>query len=231
MLHLTMAEKHVCKYCNKEFRKMSTLSAHLCEPKRRWQQEKDTGVQLGFRAWLRFYELTQTSSKVKTYADFVSSSYYSAFVKFGQVMVQYRVVNAAAFIDYVIKNNLKLDTWTKDAVYDKFLFEYLRKEHPNDALERSFNEMQRWADETNNSFGDCFRNASPNKVCQMIVNGRISPWVLYNSKSGVEMLDRLNEEQIGMIYKFIDPDFWPSKFKDYIADTEYVKEACKLGGV
>lgn len=226
-----MDDSYVCKYCGKSFRRESTLAAHMCEPKRRWQQEKETGVQLGFRAWLRFYELSQGSAKTKTYADFVESTYYSAFVKFGQVMVQLRAVNPAAFTDHVIKSNKKLDHWTKDAVYDEYLFEYLRKEHPNDALERSFMEMQRWADETGDSFNNCFRKAAPNKICQMITNGRISPWVLFNSSSGVDFLDTLNEEQIAMIYRYIDPDFWPRKFKDYVADTEYIKEACRLGGV
>ena len=39
-----------CKYCEKTYRKESTLFAHLCEQKRRWQQEKETGVQLGLKA-------------------------------------------------------------------------------------------------------------------------------------------------------------------------------------
>ena len=71
-----MTESYACRYCKKEFRKESTLAAHLCEPKRRWQQEKETGVQLGFRAYLRFFEITQGSAKLKTYGDFVASPYY-----------------------------------------------------------------------------------------------------------------------------------------------------------
>ena len=49
---MKLETKISCKYCNKEFRKESTLAAHLCESKRRWQQEKETGVQLGLRAYL-----------------------------------------------------------------------------------------------------------------------------------------------------------------------------------
>ena len=59
-----------CRYCEKDFSKESTLAVHLCEPKRRWQQEKETGVQLGLRAYLRFYEITQGSAKLKSYDDF-----------------------------------------------------------------------------------------------------------------------------------------------------------------
>jgi hypothetical protein len=107
----------------------------------------------------------------------------------------------------------------------------LRKEHPDDALSRSFTEMQRWADETESDFSDFFRKCSPNKICQMIVNGRLSPWVVFNCTGGVAMLENLSEEQITMVYQYIDPEFWQRKFKDYVADTELIKEACQMGNL
>ena len=94
-----------CKYCDKEFRRESTLAAHLCENKRRWQQEKEIGVQFGLQAYLRFYEMTQGSAKLKSYEDFVKSPYYVAFVKFGRHMVSIRAVNPRMFIDWVIKKD------------------------------------------------------------------------------------------------------------------------------
>ena len=117
-----------CRYCGKEYRKESTLAAHLCENKRRWQQEKEVGVQFGLQAYLRFYEMTQGSAKLKSYSDFVDSPYYSAFVKFGRHMVAIRAVNPRMFIDYVIKENKKLDHWCHERVYLEYLKQYMRKE-------------------------------------------------------------------------------------------------------
>ena len=67
---------YTCKYCNKTFSKESILAVHACEPKRRAQQQSDPAVQIGFRAYLRFYETTQGSAKLKTYEDFSSSQFY-----------------------------------------------------------------------------------------------------------------------------------------------------------
>jgi hypothetical protein len=220
-----------CKYCGKSFRKESTLAAHLCEPKRRWQQEKETGVQLGLQAYLKFFEMTQGSAKSKSYTDFVASPYYSAFVKFGQYLVQIRAIAVPKFIEWIIKNNKKLDQWTKEAFYDEWLHEYLRKEHPNDALERSFTEMQKWADANNKNFNDIFREGSPSKICNMIQNGRISPWIIYNCDSGIDFLSNLNSEQIAMVFKFIEPVFWQRKLKDYLGDTEFIKSVLEQAGV
>jgi len=216
-----------CRYCEKEFRKESSLAVHLCEVKRRWQQERETGVQFGLQAYLRFYEMTQGSAKMKSYSDFVASPYYRAFVKFGRHMVAIRAVNPKAFIDWVIKENKKLDHWCYEKVYLEYLKQYMRKEAVQDALERALKEMQDYADEVGefrNGFSDYFRFGNANRICHHIANGRISPWIVYNCTSGVEFLDQLNEDQIGIVLPWIDPEYWQRKFKDYVADTEWIKE-------
>ena len=223
-----------CKYCKKEFKKESTLAAHLCEPKRRYQQQNETGVQLGFKAYLRFYELTQGSAKLKTYEDFVASPYYMAFVKFGRYLVAIRCINTGSFIDWLLKNNKKIDYWTKEAFYLEWMREYLKKENVKDALERALKEMQDLADDDaklNGEFNNYFRQANSNRICQHIANGRISPWIVFNCTSGVEFLETLNEEQLSMIIEWIDPDYWQRKFTDYMADTEWTKHILKQAGL
>ena len=219
-----------CRYCEKEFRKESSLAVHLCEQKRRWQEERETGVQFGLQAYLRFYEMTQGSAKMKNYIDFVASPYYRAFVKFGRHMVAIRAVNPRAFIDWVIKENKKLDHWCHEKVYLEYLKQYMRKEAVQDALERALKEMQDYADELGefkNGFSDYFRFGHANRICHHIANGRVSPWIVFNCASGVEFLDQLNEDQIGIVLPWRDPEYWQRKFKDYVADTEWIKEILK----
>jgi hypothetical protein len=228
------SQTYKCKYCNKEFRRESTLAAHLCEPKRRHQQQSETGVQWGYKAYLRFFEFSQGSAKLKTYDDFSSSPYYNAFVKFGRYSVSIRCINFTSFTDWLLKNNKKLDYWCKDSLYDEWLYEYLKKEQPQDALERALKEMQEYADtrpDLKNGYRDYFKYANANRICQHICSGRISPWVIFNSSTGVEFLERLDETQIGIIIKYIDPDFWQKKFIDYVADTEWVKDILQKAGL
>jgi len=222
-----------CRYCNKEFRKESSLSVHLCEPKRRWQQETDTGVQFGLRAYLRFYEVTQGSAKLKSYADFVTSPYYTAFVKYGQYLVSIRAINSVSFTDWLLKNNKKLDHWCKDALYETWMIDYVRREAPQDALERALQEMQDYTDTDSGiaSFDHYFRYGNTNRICHHISTGRVSPWVIYNCDSGIEWLGDLHEEQVGMVMPYIDPDYWNRKFCDYVADVEWCKQVLTAAGL
>lgn len=223
-----------CRYCNKEFVRESTLTAHLCEKKRRAQQEGETGVQLGFRAYLRFYETTQKSLKQKNYEDFSNSPYYLAFVKFGRYLVSIKAVNTASFTEWLLKNNKKLDYWCKDALYEEWLHEYLKKESTQDALERALKEMTKYAEdnpELKNGFTDYFRYGNSNRICYHISTGRISAWIIYNCASGVAFLDSLREDQVALIMPQIDPDFWQKKFRDYPEDVSWCKEVLAKAGL
>ena len=222
---------YICQYCQNGYRKESTLMAHHCEPKRRALQEKEAGVVLAFTAYIRFYEMTQGSAKFKTYKDFCESSFYNAFVKFGRHMVSIRAINTTRFIEFVIKNNKKLDYWCQDKVYQEYLYDYLRKESVQDALERSIKTMERWAEEKESVFNHYFNYINGNVLAQHIVSGRISSWVIFNCNSGIGALDKLNTEQIEMIFPYIDPDHWNRKFKDYFADTVWVKHILTEAGL
>lgn len=219
-----------CRYCEKNFVKETSLAVHVCEPKRRHQEQNEVGVQLGLQAYLRFYELTQGSARLKTFDDFAKSPYYKAFVKFGRYCVDIRAVNTPRFIEWVVKKNKKIDLWCKDSVYSEYLAEYLRSENISDALIRAVEQSIDWGEKTGNPAQDYLRYGNENAICHAIISGRVSPWILYNCDSGTELLARLNPGQVSMIWSLIDTDFWSKKFLDYSADTEYVRETLKAAG-
>lgn len=185
---------------------------------------------MGLQAYLRFYEITQGSARLKTWDDFARSPYYRAFVKFGRYCVAIRVINIPRFIEWLLKNNKKIDHWCRDSVYAEYLQEHLRQEAATDALARAMEQAIGWSEETNNPDRDYLRFGNSNAICYAVTTGRISAWVLYNCDSGAEFLAALNQEQIAMIWPFIDTDFWQRRFRDYRADAEYVREMLTKAG-
>jgi len=223
--------EHICKYCGQGFVRESTLAVHQCEPKRRDLQRGEKGVIIGFQTWLRFYELTQGSAKLKSYDDFCNNNFYNAFVKFGRHCVAISAINVKQFMDYVLKNQIKIDNWCKDKVYEEYLYTLLRQESSTDALERSIITMQEWAEETGNEFNDYFNKVSANRFVQHILNGRISCWAIYCCDNGIDKVDSLSEEQFNLLSNWIDPQFWTKKLKDYAADTEMTRHILAQAGL
>lgn len=219
-----------CQYCKKDFIKESSLAVHSCEPRRRRMEKDEAGVRLGFHAYIKFYELTQGSAKLKTFDDFADSPYYKAFVKFGRYCVDIKAINTARFTEWVLKQNKKIDHWAKDTVYTEYLLDYLRVESVNDALARAIEFGINWSEDSGHPSHDCLRYGNSNKIVYAVSTGRISPWIIYNCESGQEFLNDLDATQIAMIWPYIDADFWMRKFKDYPADQEYAKDILKKAG-
>ena len=225
-----MTDTYTCKYCERSFRRESTLTAHVCEPKRRAQQEHDPAVKLAFQTYLRFYELTQGSARLKTYSDFASSPFYLAFVKFGRHIRSINAIAPNKFIEWIIRQNKKLDHWCRDAYYEEYLLQHTRHEAVQDALTRTIETAQTWSEENNSQFNHMFNYGNSNKICYHITQGRISAWAVYNSESGVNFLDQLTAEQTSIIYAWIDPEYWQKRFRDYPADTAWVQHMLKEAG-
>jgi hypothetical protein len=221
---------HTCRYCEKGFVKETSLAVHLCEPKRRHQEQSERGVQLGFQAYLRFYEITQGSAKLKTFADFAKSPYYRAFVKFGRYCVDLKAINPARLTEWLLKKNKKIDHWCRDTIYTEYLLDYLQIENVNDALARAIEFSIDWSEQTGNPAHDCLRYGNTNAMVYAVTAGRISPWVLYNCESGQRFLGDLDATQIAMVWAYIDSEIWMKKFGDYIADQEYVKDVLQKAG-
>lgn len=222
--------KHQCNYCSKEFMKESSLLVHLCEPKRRHQERTEVGVQIGLQAYLKFYEISQGSAKFKSFDDFVTSPYYKAFVKFGRHCQSIQAINIPRFTEWLIRNNKKIDHWCRDSVYTEYLLKHVLEENSMDAVSRAIETSIKWQETHGCPAHDYLRYGNKNAISYAITSGKVTGWVLFNCESGQDLLASLNQEQLALIWPWVDPDVWSKKLHDYPADAEYVKSVLKEGG-
>lgn len=215
-----------CKYCGKKFVKEGSLAVHLCEKKKRHDSKGEPGPRIGLQAYQRFYESTQ-NGKLRTFDDFVGSQYYTAFVKFGWFCNRVRPISTRRFIDYVIKQNKKLDHWCSDSLYDEFLSYWLLNEPVEDALERAIMYAVEWSEKYNAPFNDMLRFGNENVLALAVERGRVSPWVIYSCDSGEEMIVRMNEDQRRVIWARINPDIWLPKLEAQKKDWNHAKQVLK----
>jgi len=221
---------NVCEFCKRSFLREKSLFTHLCEKKRRWLSKDERGNQIGFQSFVDFCTKHTASKKIKTYEDFINSPYYLAFVKFGNYCVEINAINVSRYVEWLLRDNIKIDNWTSDSNYNKFLIEYLRYENPFDAISRSVQTCIELAEAENIQFSDMLRYGNVNKICYAITNGKISPWILYQSVSGTQFLDKLNQDHVRMIIEYINPELWALKFKREPDVTREVKDTLKQAG-
>lgn len=218
-----------CEFCARSFIRENTLIKHICETKRRWQDKDKQGNRIGFQSWIQFYS-KNTNKKKKDYMDFAKSAYYTAFVKFGNYCVDANVLNVSRYVNYLLKNQISIDTWNRDSNYTKFVIDYLKAEDPLDAIARSIETTVTLATEDNIQTKDVFRYGNTNKICYEITKGKISPWMLFHSVSGLQFIERLDVTQQKMILDYINPEQWAIKFNKSKTIIKEVKELLHAGG-
>lgn len=224
-------EQHQCSYCGKSFVRASTLAAHNCEPQRRFRQRDEVGVRLGFTCFQKFYNLINPTAATKTYEQFVDSSYYLAFVKFGRYLVEIRAVEPERYCDWLLKNNKKLDHWCRDQHYEEYLLEHLMQEPAAPALERSIETMTQWAEENSARYQDYFKYATVSRICFDIQRGRISAWAVYCSSTGKQFLNNLTDTDLESIWSYIDSDRWTKNFERKHYDFQWAESLFQQAGI
>ena len=151
-------------------------------------------------------------------------------MKFGSYCVDIKALNIPRYVEWLLKEQIKLDDWTSDKVYNRFLCEYLRLEDPFDAIYRGVENCTELAEKDQIQPNDVFRYSNSNRICQYIVNGKISPWMLYQSDSGVHLLETLNQDQVTMITDYINPELWALKFHREPDVVKKIRDTLTLAG-
>ena len=219
---------YVCEYCGTGFTREKTLAVHMCQPKRRFLQRSEKRVQLGLIAFNKFYKLSAGSKRDKTYDEFDKSPYYNAFVKFGSFISNVKPLYPEKYIDHVVTSGVKLDHWCREEMYEQYAINLIKKEGVETALERSVMTMMEWADEQEQApWNHYFKYVSLNRAVWHIKDGKISPWLILNCDSGKEMLSKLNDEQLEIVYPMINPEHWAVRFKRQTSDVQLVKDVAR----
>ena len=229
--NLSASREYSCNYCGKRFAKENTLSAHVCEQKRRHLQKDEKHVILAYQAFVRFYQLSANFKGVKTYDEFCKSPFYNAFVKFGSYLNNVKPLYLEKYIDYIVKSGIKIDKWCQDEIYEKYAIDVIRKEGVETALERSINTMVDWAEKNNSVWNHYFLYATTNRITWDIRDGKVSPWLVLNCKSGKDAISKFTDDQLNMIYAVLDPEHWGIRFKRQPSDVELVKDVVKQAGL
>ena len=234
--HSTDSNKtHLCEFCNRRFAAERTLINHSCEKKRRWFCKDEPSSRLAFMAWARFYELNgglvKNGVKKRSFHEFTNSKYYSAFIKFARQIIDLNALEPSKFIDYVIKNNLPLDKWTHDFVYETYVSDLVKNEEPEAAFARNIELMQQWSQQSGEPWQDFFRKVSPIQAAAWIKNGRLSPWVLYNADSAEALFDRCGPEQLQIIQSNAKIPQWKIRFNKNKESTDWIRATLRQAGI
>jgi hypothetical protein len=184
-----------------------------------------------FMAFNYFYDWSFPRSKPKSEIDFVKSSYYDDFYKFGEYMAAVKINDLKRYTNFLLSKNIPLKYWADEKIYNMYLTNTIKTESSDVAVERSIITMEKWAKANNSNISKYFNMVEPQVVFSHIKRGNLSPWVLYNTTSGKKFVRRLNPIHLETIYDIIDPEYWGRTFESKKSEVNAITTVLKSVGL
>jgi hypothetical protein len=231
---IDLNKPHTCEWCLKSFAKESTLLNHVCEPKRRANNQYLPPVKIAYAAYNLFYEFNGppgSKNKIRTYKEFSASNLYTLFVKFGEWVIENQIQEVEKYIVFCLKSKIKGPRWADLNTYNEFLSETLRSETPEDGLARTLKHIQRWSEDQGADWQDFFRKVNSNVAINWLIQGRISPWMLYNCESAIDLFGRCSDEQLMIIQKVAPMKQWTIRILRNKKQADLIKSVLTEAGM
>ena len=128
--------RYVCQFCKKEFKTENGFNKHMCLKKKRF-------VNFDYNAFTIFlvfcqYSHTKISKDLeKQKLSFINSHFYTNFEKLSNWLLSINSPAPRSYIKWLVLNNIHIDEWLTERAYRLFLYDFLRQEPLEEAIQRS----------------------------------------------------------------------------------------------
>jgi len=220
-----------CNWCHRKYSKETTLASHLCEQRRRWLQKDTPPARLGLEAFLEIQEYFHQNRLTRTEEDFRNSDYYLACMRWGRFVISIKCADPIGYLKWLLKNNVGIDDWSKDELYDYWLQYTVFIEDAWDSVSRSIKSMTEWAEDNGKEFKDYFRQAQTARIITDVRKGFITGWTVLCSESGCAWAESLEQSDLDLVWAWLEAPQWAAKFQQAPDTVRKIKEICAEAGL
>lgn len=204
------SKKIKCEFCNKELQNEDSLIRHNCEKKKRWLKKEEPLYKTGYICFKRFWEISYPRTKQKTYIDFISSRYFSSFIKLADFLVTESFNNIEAYMNFLVKNNIAIGRWCEKTTLENFIENIVYRESIEDSYLKSINYIKQWAEDRESSILGFYLNCPTPELIRLFRAGKISPWIVF-LEEGHKILERFDSDEMDQLSVILDPIKWSKK--------------------
>jgi hypothetical protein len=202
-----------CHYCVRRFTSETVFTRHMCEQKRR---AHEIASPTGQAAWGLFNKwMKQRKFKEQSAAAFVDSRYYRAFLKFANFVVATGISKPQRFIQIMAEANITPDLWCRDACYKMYLDWIDKIEDPFEQVKSSIECLIDIASKEEVDYRTSFEHLGKQRILQLIVQRKLSPWFLLHSTKFQMMLKSMDKEDLKAFNQAINIGAWVDRLEEH----------------
>jgi hypothetical protein len=202
--------KFECKFCGMRFKLENRFMSHRCKQMIRDEQIR---TPLGQTAW-SYYQKWMTSYRraVPSIETFLTSNYYTTFIKFAQFAQKVGLPDVDTFIWYMKEKDIPPVIWINNDIYASYIEFVDKKSDPNKQAQQTIDWLFKLATEFQVDVSEIFDYLNPNDVILMLHRRQISPWILLHSPKFKDFLvNKTTDQEKTIMQAIIRPDYWAEK--------------------
>lgn len=202
--------KFECKFCGTRFKIETRFMSHRCKAMQRDDQIKTPLGQTAwsyYQKWMKSYRRT-----IPSIETFLSSKFYTSFIKFAQFAQKVGLPDIDTFIWYMKEKNIPPVIWVNSDIYASYIEFVDKKSDPNKQATRTIEYLFRLAEEYQVDVSEIFDYLVPNDVILMLHRRQLSPWILLHSQKFKEFLvNKTTDQEKIALEAIIRPSYWADK--------------------
>lgn len=207
---MPLLKKYKCAFCDREFTREVWYRRHSCEKKKRFEQANSIHVQQAHRLFTHWQKRSglMRRGRSKTMEEFVKSPFFNTFLKLVKYASENYLISAFTYMDWLVEEGVPDYQWTNRDMVEKFKADYRRFEVPMEQVKHTVDNIRAWCASQGWAIKEFFAEVRAVDLLTMVIEGRMSPWVLFSYAPALEAIRRLDDETFLRLNEFINVEHW-----------------------
>lgn len=218
-----------CSYCLRDFATELGFMKHRCPERERLDEMK---TPRGMTAYAYYSEWMRLQKRSVPPSDrFMTSRQYNYFIKFAEWAEKTAIPNPNQFIKVMVETGTQPVLWCRDTTYAMYLQWYDNAFPPAKQFIETLDRLMMQAAERNVELPQVFAEIGPVALAKLVRRRKLSPWLLVVSKTFLNWLRTLPENEKDMVAEAINFGAWAAKLNANAALTKELSHACEEVGL
>lgn len=218
--------KHRCKYCEREFARIATVSTHKCQPRERFIYITKTVKGVAFYNLYKQY-CGSKRYRVLPHIEFTSSTLYTFLHKGYEFARKKNIPNIGIFFEYTVKKGIPVQLIGFEETYQEYLTYIDTEMEPSDCIEQSISWIIRHCNKMDVEPSKFFNHINTNTLLHDIKQRRLTPWILLSSEKFRTKMLNSSPEQYNVFSYYVNLIAWKHKMKTDSVTLSLAKRVVK----
>lgn len=210
-----------CHYCKKSFIRESSFMRHTCKEMIRQIEIRSKEGQAAYQFYIDWMKLCKY--KAPSIDAFMTSRYYTSFYKFAVHVQKIHLDGPAVtvFMRLMVERDLSPTLWVRHQCYSIYIEFYDKMQSPMDQVINSIELLVSISDREEIELSNIFTHLGVHHITELVALRKLSPWLLFCSRSFGEFLKSITQEDWDVLQQVINPTYWAEKLennKDTVAE-------------